>query len=511
MPGFTLLGKLHRTGLLTGAGLWRLAAGLWTTGVNLMVLLYVAARLHPQRAAITDDREQVTYARLWARAETLAYALHRQYGVGRGQQVAIVCRNHAAAIQTIFAAARTGAHVALLNPELSADRLQALHAQMRFDFVVYDEPLAPVFAEAAVAARAISADQAEAIALAGITAAGEPARRLPRCGGGRIVVLTGGTTGAPKAASRRPSLLAYLPPFLALLDQAHLDRCRSIYIATPLSHGYGLAFLFIAAALGLEMHFAARFVAASACARIASQQIQAAVLVPLMLQRMLVHDPAALAPLVTVITGSAPLTPALAAAALTQLGPRLYNLYGTSEAGFSILATPALLSCKPAAIGRPLPGVAARVIAQRASPARQAAAAGAVGPLCIRSAWTVHRQRWIETGDLAYVDADGDIFLCGRVDDMIVSGGENVYPQDVEQIIAQHPAVDAVAVAGIPDAEFGQRLKAVVVLRPGAVVDAPALLAWLKPRVARYQMPAAVEFRAELPYTAIGKVDRRQV
>lgn len=505
MRAFTLLGKLHRTGLLTGAGLWRLAAGLWTTGVNLTVLLYVAARLHPQRVAVTDDREQVTYAHLWAQAETLAYALHRQYGVGRGQQVAIVCRNHADAVKAIFAAARTGAHVALLNPELSADRLQALQAQMRFDFVVYDEPLAPVFAEAAAKARALSAAQAGAIAQAG-----EP-RRLPRCGGGRIVVLTGGTTGPPKAASRRPSLLAYLPPFLALLDQAHLDRCRSIYIATPLSHGYGLAFLFIATALGLEMHFAARFAAASACARIAGQQIQAAVVVPLMLQRMLAHDPAALAPLATIITGSAPLSPALAAAALTQLGPRLYNLYGTSEAGFSILATPALLSRKPAAIGRPLPGVAARVVAQQARAEPQAAAVGAVGPLCIRSAWTIHRQRWIETGDLAYVDAGGDIFLCGRVDDMIVSGGENVYPQDVEQIIAQHPAVDAVAVSGIPDAEFGQRLKAAVVLKPGAVLDAPALLAWLKPRVARYQMPAAVEFRTELPYTAIGKVDRRRV
>ena len=123
--------------------------------------------------------------------------------------------------------------------------------------------------------------------------------------------------------------------------------------------------------------------------------------------------------------------------------------------------------------------------------------------------WTINKKAWIETGDLATRDADGYYFLCGRVDDMIVSGGENVYPIELENVLLQHPDLTAVAVVGIADAEFGQRLKAVVVVRPGCVLDARELLDWLKPRVARHQMPARVEFRDELPYTSVGKPDKK--
>jgi acyl-CoA synthetase (AMP-forming)/AMP-acid ligase II len=134
---------------------------------------------------------------------------------------------------------------------------------------------------------------------------------------------------------------------------------------------------------------------------------------------------------------------------------------------------------------------------------------GQIGRLCIRSAWSTQRQHWVETGDLAYQDPDGDLSLCGRVDDMIVSGGENVYPCDLELVLMQHPEVEAAAVVGIPDAEFGQRLKAVVVTKQAPGLTSLALRDWLKPRVARYQMPGVIEFRDELPYTTLGKLDKR--
>src|SRR5262249_16660516 len=131
------------------------------------------------------------------------------------------------------------------------------------------------------------------------------------------------------------------------------------------------------------------------------------------------------------------------------------------------------------------------------------------GRLCLRSPWTTSKASWIETGDLAFRDAEGDIFLCGRVDDMIVSGGENVYPIELENVLLQHPDVPGAPVLAIPDAEFGQRLKAVVAVKKGSTLDTGALFDWLKPRVARYQMPAVVEFRDELPYTSLGKVDKK--
>ena len=133
----------------------------------------------------------------------------------------------------------------------------------------------------------------------------------------------------------------------------------------------------------------------------------------------------------------------------------------------------------------------------------------AVGRLGIRSASTTSKKDWIETGDLAFRDAEGDFFLCGRIDDMIVSGGENVYPIELENVLLQHPDVAAVAAVGVADAEFGQRLKVVVAAKQGRALDKQALLEWLRPRVARHQMPAVVEFRDELPYTPLGKPDKK--
>lgn len=500
------LDALRRAQLLTIPGLVHLVEAVQSTGLNLMALLRRAARAYPERVALVDEREQLRYGELWRQAEVTAVALHEGYGVGAGQRVAIACRNHAAALKAIVAASRLGAHVFMVNPELSGDQIRSLEARLRFDLFVYDEELAPLVAGSPLGRSALPSYHPSDPSIDGLaTQDARTSRRLKRAGAGTIVVLTGGTTGQPKTAGRTPSVLNSLLPLLALLARARLDSYRSIYIATPIAHGYGLAMLLAGLGLGAELYMTRRFDAARACALIARHQVEAVTLVPLMLQRMVRLDPGALSSLRCIIAGSAPLSPTLAREALDRLGPTLFNLYGTSEAGFSIMATPELLRRKPGAIGRPLPGVRARVV----DAAGQAVGGARVGRLCIRSAWTVSGMGWIETGDLAYRDAEGDLMLCGRVDDMIVSGGENVYPIELESVLLQHPGVEAAAVVGIPDAEFGQRLKAVVVARRGATLDRAALLAWLKPRVARYQLPAAVELRDELPYTALGKPDRK--
>jgi acyl-CoA synthetase (AMP-forming)/AMP-acid ligase II len=276
---------------------------------------------------------------------------------------------------------------------------------------------------------------------------------------------------------------------------------------TPIYHGFGLASLFVAVMLRVEVHFTTRFDAEQSCSLIARDRIQVVVVVPLMLQRMLKHDPNSLASLECIITGGAALSPVLAQETLEELGPKLFNLYGTSEAGFCIMGTPKLLGTKPQSIGRPIWGVRAKI----ANDADRAVGDGEIGRLCIRCAWAITRKSWVETGDVAYRDTEGDIFLCGRVDDMIVSGGENVYPVELERVLVQHPSVEAAAVVGIPDPEFGQRLKAVVVPKENATLDLAILLDWLKPRVARYQMPAVTEFREELPYTPLGKLDKKSL
>ena len=505
---FTLIKKLRRTRLLTISGVFHLLQAVMTTGVNLMALLRVAAKLHSDRVALIDEQEHLTYNELWQQAESLAAALHAEHGIQAQQKVAIACRNHAAAVKAVFACSRLGTHVFLVNPEMSADELLALEERIRFDFYVCDEHHAAVFAKGLLSEKSLPSYHATGNSIDRLASRSEPAKvTLKRVKTGNIVVMTGGTTGQPKAASRKPSVLNFLPPFVALLTRVHLDKHRSVYIATPISHGFGLAALFIGVALGARMYFTKRFEAGRACSLIAQHQIEAVTLVPLMLQRMLSADAGSLSSLRCIITGGALLSPSLARESLERLGPTLFNLYGTSEAGFCIMGTPDLLSRKPESIGKPVRGVRASIISE----SKQEVGEQTVGRLCIRSAWTTNQKNRIETGDLAYRDGDGDIFLCGRVDDMIVSGGENVYPIELENVLLQHPDVDSAAVVGIADPEFGQRLKAVVAKKRDTSLDQSTLLDWLKPRVARYQIPAVIEFRVELPYTATGKPDKKSL
>lgn len=506
----SLIFKLFRVGLLTPIGLVRLVEALLTTGINLMALLRIAAQLHPDRTAIVDDRDRLTYRQLWHQAEALAVALQQDYGLQPRQKVAIACRNHTAAVKAIFAISRLGAHLFLFNPDMSRDQLQSLIGHLAIDFYIYDHPddnaVAPWLQTLVQQHKALPAYHAAAPSVDRLSLPAHCSnRRLKTVKTGNIVVMTGGTTGTPKPASRKPSILNFLPPFIALLEHITLDRYRSLFIATPIYHGFGLAALLIGVVLGAKLHVTRRFEAKQVCSLIAGDRIEVITLVPLMLQRLLQHDPTALSSLQRILTGGASLSPTLAQTTLEQLGPVLFNLYGTSEAGFCILGSPALLHRKPTSIGQPIWGVRAQIVNDLNQPVPQ----GSIGRLCIRSAWATHQTRWIETGDLAYRDLEGDIFLCGRVDDMIVSGGENVYPVELEHILLKHPDIETAVVVGISDAEFGQRLKAIAILKKDASLTSEDLRIWLKPQVARYQMPAVIEFRESLPYTALGKPDKK--
>lgn len=497
---FTLLKKLHRTRLLTFVGLYRLLEAIWTTGVNLMALLRIAAKLYPERLAVIDDQEELTYSKLWQQAEAVAVGLSKECGIQPRQRVAIAARNHAAAIKAIFAVSRLGADVFLVNPEMSADQVRAMEHQLQFDYYIYDPELTSVVEDLSLGHKAIPTYHPSGNSVDRMSVTPPFTTLLRKVKTGKVVVMTGGTTGQPKPASRKPSLFDFLPPFIALLSQVHLDRYRTVYIATPIYHGFGLAALLIGVTLGAQQYFTRRFDAGRACDLIAQEKIEVITLVPLMLRRMLNHNPQALSSLQRVLTGGAALRPALAQATLEQLGPVLFNLYGTSEAGFCILAAPELLQRQPESIGQPITGVQVQI---------QPDGLSAKGQLCIRSAWSAGGKGWIKTGDLAYRDEEGNIFLCGRVDDMIVSGGENVYPLELENVLLQHPGIEAAVVLGIPDPEFGQRLKAIIIPKSAENLEQSTVLAWLKPRVARYQMPAVIEFRQALPYTSLGKLNRK--
>ncbi len=503
-----IIKQLYRVDLLTVSGLGQIAIALMTTGTNLMAILRIAAKLHPSRLAIIDDREQLSYAELWQQSESLAINLHFDCGIQYRQKIAIVCRNHGATVKALFAISRLGVNVILINPEMSAEQLLSLEERLQFDFFIYDEQLAPVFSNQLLIHKSLPAYHPSENSIDRMATTPRTRNvKLPKFKTGNIVVMTGGTTGQPKPASRKPSFFNFLPPFFALLERVYLGRYRSVYIATPIYHGFGLASLLMGVILGAKMYLTQRFDAKCSHTLIFKHKIEVVTLVPLMLQRLLQFDVTALSSLRCIISGGASLSPSLAQETITHLGSILFNLYGTSEAGFCIMATPELLAKKPESIGKPIRGVRAKIINDRDRPVE----IGRVGRLCIRSTWSTSRGNCVETGDLVYQDSDGDLFLCGRVDDMIVSGGENVYPLELENVLVQHPDIDSVGVVGIPDREFGQRLKAIVKKKKNATLDHSTLLDWLKPRVARYQIPAIIEFRDELPYTSLGKLDKKSL
>jgi len=306
----------------------------------------------------------------------------------------------------------------------------------------------------------------------------------------------------------RTELLAFLHPFAALLNRLQLPTYNTVYIATPIYHGYGIAILLSFLALGKKVVIQERFDAKNACALIRQHQVEVVTVVPLMVHKMLKQNREALSSLACIASGGAKLSPVLVKEVNKQLWNVLYNLYGTSEAGLNIIATPEDLNHHPNTLGKAIPGSQLQVVADG-----KEVESGRIGQFCIRNEWSMTNSPhlWIQTGDIGYRDENGYYFLCGRTDDLIISAGNNIYPSEIEATLCEHPSIEDVAVIGVEDAYAGHMLKAYVQLYADETMTEDALLSWLRTRVATYQIPREIAFVKELPYTPVGKLDRKQV
>lgn len=509
-----LIVVMGRLGMLTPLGLWRLLAAIVRCGAGLKALLRIAERTYGDRPALTDDRETIGFRQLLSDSERLAEGLRRQFGLSGGQKAAFLCSNHASLVKSLFAASFLGADLYLLNADMSDGQLREWAAELNPDLLIYDAGRTAV-AEPGVRAAAklpVSAEDGtmsvEKLIRGSETGGRSRLVRLrPKFKPGRIMLQTGGTTGKAKQAPHRPSLFHYLPPLAAMLRRMPLNRCRTSYIATPIYHGYGIAILLLNVALGVRTVLTARFEADKACRLIEEHQVDFASVVPLMIDRMVKHRAGSLNSLACVASGGAELSPRLAEAVEGRLGRVLYNLYGTSEAGLCTIATPEQLREAPGTIGSVIEGVKLHLLDERGREVRD----GEVGELCVMAGRSHDGARWIRSGDFGFRDRRGHYFLCGRLDDRIVSGGENVYPYELERLLLQHPQVEDAAAFGIPDEAFGQRLKAVVQPADGAELTVKELREWLRPRAARFQMPKEIVFAERIDYTALGKRDKKRM
>ncbi len=498
--------KLYKVKLLKPSGLYYLAGSVVYHGINLIALMRYAAKSYPQHIAITDDEASITYTGLYEQSVHIGQYLNDKFHLAHGSKAAILCCNHASMIRSVFAISQTGADLYLLNSDMSNAQFSDLALRYKFDLVVYDEALSGMIGNAAVDLNTILAYGCDSIDQLAKSAP-HKIIRARKNKPGKIIVLTGGTTGDFKTADRKASMINYLNPFLDLIVQLNLESFKSVYIATPVYHGFGIAAVLMALMLGNRIFLTPGFDKQKACALVLEHQIQAVTLVPLMLNRMLHHAPGSLQSLNCIISGGAALDAKLVKDTTQKLGDILFNLYGTSEAGVAILATPADLKNAPATLGKKIRGVHINVLGKNNNELPH----NEIGRICIKSNWVAgnNNSGYIETGDLGYINEDGHYFLRGKVDDMIVSGGENVYPVELEHILIQHTDIRQVAVIGVHDDLYGQRLKAYIVPDGNALLAKEDITHWLSTRVARYQMPAHIEFIEELPFTALGKPDKK--
>ncbi|MEW2353270.1 AMP-binding protein [Spirillospora sp. NPDC029432] len=473
-----------------------------------------AAVRDPGRIAVVDDDGELTYAEMDARTDRLAAALA---ALGEASsRVAVLCRNHRGMLETLVACSKRGADLVLLNTGMSTAQLLAVLEDQQAEVLVADPEFADLLDAVPDRVRVFTAHGPgrgldELIGAAPAGAIAPPPRP------GRTIMLSSGTTGPPKGADRhsRPGMT----PLASILSRIPYRVHERMLIEAPLFHTWGYAMLQTAISLRATVVLRRRFDPESTLRTAASTGATALVAVPVMLQRILelppearaAHDTSALR--ITAVSGSA-LPGELATAYMDAFGDVLYNLYGSTEASWVTIATPADLRASPGTAGTPPPGTRVAILDERGEPVPP----GATGRIfaaneLLFAGYTgggtkEMRDGLMSLGDLGALDEHGRLTVRGRDDDMIVSGGENVFPSAVEEVLARLPQVREVAVVGAPDEDFGQRLVAYVVPRPGAALDADAVREHVRARLARFAVPRDVHFVRELPRNATGKVVR---
>ncbi|MFY1696841.1 MULTISPECIES: AMP-binding protein [unclassified Solwaraspora] len=513
-----VLTTLTRRGLLTpgspGRTIAQLAA-LRRWGFTLAGEARQAAARDPDRVALIDDADrQLTYRELLARAERLATALRATLGVTAGDRIGLLCRNHPDLVVAMVAAGLLGADTVLLHTGLAGPQLAAVADEQRLRVLLHDRE----FGEQALAVGPDVARVDESRLAALLSTAPDDARIGPPDRDGRTIVLTSGTTGTPKGARRRTP--ASFGPLAAIIDRIPLRARDRIMIAAPVFHTWGYAALQIAVALRATIVLHRRFDPAATLAAVDRHGCTALFAVPVMLQRLLHDVPAPDRPTglqVVAVSGSA-LSGGIATRFMDRYGDVLYNLYGSTEVSWAAIANPADLRRAPNTAGRPPRGTRLAVLGASGEPVP----AGQVGQIYVGNELMFegytgegtaadHRHGLLGTGDLGHVDTDGLLFVGGRADDMIVSGGENVFPSDVADLLAQLPQVREAAVTGLPDPQYGHLLAAYLVLHPGETLDPEAVQEYVRRYRARYAVPRYVMFLPALPRNASGKVVTRDL
>jgi len=479
---------------------------------------------HPDSTMVRDELGDVSWAEMHSRSSALANGLAAE-GLSEGDGVAIMCRNHRGFVEATLAVSKLGANGLYMNTAFSGPQLLEVTEREEPKALIYDEEFSELLGEAKEGLKRYIAWSDES------TDVGDPRTEELISGSSddpppspdessRFIILTSGTTGTPKGAQRsQPDTLA---PLAAMFSKIPLRSQENTVIAAPLFHSWGFAHFMLGLALGSTYVLRRKFDPEGTLKDIEENEATALAVVPVMLQRILQLDEATLRKYslptlrVTAASGSA-LPGPLANDWMDHFGDNLYNLYGSTEVAWATIATPDDLRAAPGTAGQVPRGTVVKIVDEEGEELEQ----GKSGRIFVGNEMAFEGytggggketlEGLLSSGDVGHFDDEGRLFIDGRDDEMIVSGGENVFPGEVEDLLAGHDNVKEVAVIGVDDEEFGQRLKAFVVVSEGADLSEDDVKQHVKTNLARYKVPREVEFLDSLPRNATGKILKREL
>jgi acyl-CoA synthetase (AMP-forming)/AMP-acid ligase II len=526
-------GKLQTIATLAAAGIIRpqrpdrlvgAVAALIRWGATPAAGYKAAASRYPDEVGLIDESGTLTFRDIHERSNSLAHALARE-GVKPGDAVAIMCRNHRGWVEAYVATNKLGANALFMNTAFPGPQLADVAEREGPVAIIFDEEFGGILEAASegrkryIAWHEAGGDRSDRT-LDELVAGGDVGDLRPPREQGKALILTSGTTGAPKGASRKQP--QSLDPVAALLERIPLKARERTMIAAPMFHSWGFAHFTLGMGLCSTIVLRRTFDPEATLSLTAQHACTALIVVPVMMQRILELDDDVLrrydlSKLKAVPVSGSALPPAVSERWMDLFGDNLYNLYGSTEVAWATIATPDDLRAAPGTAGRPPRGTTVRLFDDDGNEVRQ----GATGRIFVGNDLAFEGYTGggnkdaidglLSSGDVGHFDDGGRLFIDGRDDDMIVSGGENVFPGEVEDLLAGHEAVIEVAVFGVDDEEFGQRLKAVVVRREGSYLSADDVKRYVKSNLAGYKSPRDVEFVDELPRTSTGKVLKREL
>ena len=486
----------------------------------------VAAIRYGDRTGLVDEAGSLTFNELDRRSNAVANAL-RARGIGPGTAVGVLCRNHRGMFDASFGALKTGARVLYLNTDFAAPQAKEVCAREGVEAVVYDEEFSAVVSKVDAPKGRFTAwcddpraGTADAPDLDSLIRTGNLEPPPPPGTAGTVIILTSGTTGTPKGANRsQPRSMA---PGAAILSRIPFKARDVTYMAPPVYHAWGLGISTLSIGMGSTLVMRRRFDPEKVLVSMAEHRCTTLTVIPVLLSRLveLGQDRISsfdLSSLRIVASSGSQLSASLAKRATDAFGEVVYNLYGSTEVAWATIATPEDLREAPGCAGKPPLGTVVRIYDEK----DRAVPAGSTGRIFVGSGMEFGGYTGggtketidglMSTGDVGHFDPNGRLWVDGREDEMIVSGGENVFPREVEELLSGHDAISDVAAVGVEDEEFGHRLRVFVVKRAGKEIGADEIKAYVRSNLARYKVPRDVVFVEELPRNPSGKILKREL